>query len=100
MDLGGMRLDEATAPERGAAKLDDRALALKVRHVGQYAPHDRAKAAGLKAGDLIVSFDGIADRRTESDLLAHALQRRRPGDSVEVVALRAGERKRFKITLQ
>ena len=44
-----------------------------VEHVGQYAPHDRAKKAGFRKGDILISFDGRTDLARETDLLAYAL---------------------------
>lgn len=56
-----------------------------------------ADSAGLKAGDIIVEFDGkaVADLQTYSD----ALYARRPGDEVDVVVLRGAERLRLRVRL-
>ena len=66
-------------------------MALRVEHVGEYGEHAVAKRAGFRKGDIVVSFDGQAGRMTESDLLAYAVQRKRPGDEVAVTVLRDGE---------
>src|SRR5687768_11757155 len=57
-------------------------------------PADRA---GLKAGDIIVEFDGKAVK----DLYGYtdALQARKPGDTVQIVVLRDGERVALTATL-
>ena len=57
-------------------------------------PADRA---GLKAGDIIVEFDG----KTVKDLYGYtdALQARKPGDTVQIVVLRDGERVALSATL-
>jgi aminopeptidase YwaD len=56
-----------------------------------------ADSGGLKAGDVIVEFGGatVTDLQTYSD----ALYARQPGDTVEVVVLRGGERIRLRVTL-
>ena len=53
--------------------------------------------AGLKAGDIIVEFDGKAVK----DLYEYtdALQARKPGDTVSIVVLREGARVRLTATL-
>ena len=53
-------------------------------------PGGPADKAGLKAGDLVVEFGG----KTIGDLYDYtdALNAYKPGDSVEVVVVRKGER--------
>ena len=53
--------------------------------------------AGLKAGDIIVEFDG----KTVKDLYEYtaALQARKPGDTVKIVVLREGARVEMTATL-
>ena len=76
MGLGGMRLDDLTDEQRKASSLSDKTLALKVRHVGEYGEHAVAKRAGLRKGDILVSFDGQTGRMSESELLAYAMQKK------------------------
>lgn len=68
---------------------------LRVAHVGQYAPHDVARRAGFRKGDVLESVDGRADLRRETDLLFFALteppptagrtfRMRRGGETVEL----------------
>jgi hypothetical protein len=56
-----------------------------------------ADSAGLKAGDIVVEFDGkaVTDLQTYSD----ALYARRPGDEVDVVVVRGSERLRLRVRL-
>jgi S1-C subfamily serine protease len=56
-----------------------------------------ADKAGLKAGDIIVEFAG----KPVNDLYAYtdALYAQQPGDTVDVVVLRSGERVTVKVTL-
>lgn len=88
--LGGLMLEDPAGPGAGA-------MALKVKHVGQYGPHATAKAAGFQVGDVLVSYDGKADFRRETDLLAYGVTARKPGDKVPVTVLRGG--KKVELTL-
>jgi hypothetical protein len=56
-----------------------------------------ADSAGLKAGDIVVEFDGkaVTDLQSYSD----ALYARRPGDEIDVVVLRGTERLRLRVRL-
>ena len=74
-------------------------MALLVKHVGQYPPHDIAHRAGVRKGDILTSFDGRTDLKREADLLAYAVDKARQGKSVEVRVLRDGKPMTFKMTL-
>jgi len=100
MGLGGMRLDELNDSERRAAGLPADAMALRVRHRGEYGEHAVAKRAGVEKGDVLISFDGRTEPMTESALLAYTVQQKRPGDLVEVVVLRQGKKLNLKYALQ
>jgi S1-C subfamily serine protease len=56
-----------------------------------------ADSAGLKAGDIVVEFGGkpVTDLQTYSD----ALYGFKPGDEVEIVVLRNGQRLAVKVRL-
>ena len=99
MGLGGMKLADLEE-RRVAAKLPMDSMALRVEHVGEYGEHAAAKRAGFKKGDIIVAFDGLAGRMSESELIAYSVQRKRPGDEVAVTVLRDGERTVLKFALQ
>ena len=100
MGLGGLKLAELDGRAAGEAKLPGDAMALRVEHVGEYGEHAVAKRAGFRKGDILVSFDGLTGTMSESELLAHALQSKRPGDEVAVTVLRDGEERRLKFALQ
>ncbi len=100
MAFGGMRLDEIRDDDRVAAKLERDELALRVRHVGQFGNHAIARNAGFQKDDIVIAFDGLSRRMSESELLAYALQKKRPGDEVEVIVLRDGARKTLTLPLQ
>jgi S1-C subfamily serine protease len=56
-----------------------------------------AEEGGLRAGDVVVEFDG----REVTDIYAYtyALQDKKPGDEVEIVVERDGERVTLNVTL-
>jgi S1-C subfamily serine protease len=67
-------------------------MALRVKHVGQYSPHDVAKQAGFRNGDIIVAFDGRTDLLRETELLVYALNSRGEKSPVHVEILRGDQR--------
>ncbi len=99
MGFGGMRLDDLTDADRKAAGIGHDGMALKARHVGEYGEHALAKKAGLKKGDVILSFGGKSGRMSESDLLVYSVRNLAPGSTVEVKALRDGKPMTFQVTL-
>ena len=100
MGLGGLWLEELTLENRAKAKLAEDVLALRVKHMGEFGEHAVAKRAGFQVGDILVSFDGLSGRMSESALLAYTLQRKRPGDEVVVTVLRKSDEKTLRFALQ
>ena len=100
MTTGGMVLESLSADDRQAAGLADSDGGVRVKFVGQNGPHSAAKNAGVKAGDVILSFDGHTDFRRETDLIAYALQHRSIGDNVPMTILRGKEKIEVKIPMQ
>jgi hypothetical protein len=92
MALGGLRLADMLKAERRALGIDPGKLALRVTHAGEFGEHAVAKDAGVRRGDVIVAVDGKDDPLTESDLIAHALRARRPGETLALTYLRDGRR--------
>lgn len=90
MVTGGMLL-EAVEGERPAGVAKD-GMALVAKHVGEYGAHAAAKNAGFRKDDVIVSFDGKTDLLRETDLFAHALRAKKPGDKVAVTLVRDGKK--------
>jgi hypothetical protein len=90
MATGGMLLGPLPAADRARLGIAESSMALLANHVGQYGPHAAAQNAGFRKGDILVSFDGRTDLMRESDLIAHGLSTRRPGDKVNVTILRDG----------
>lgn len=98
--LGGLKLTELSGEQRDEAAPSREGMALRVEYVGEYGEHAVAKRAGFHKGDILVSFDGVSGKLSESDLLAYTLQRKRPGDEVAVIVLRNGRRETLKFVLQ
>jgi hypothetical protein len=92
MATGGLLLESLPEAERRKARLAKGSMALVVRHVGQYGPHAAARDAGFREGDILLSFDGRRDLARETDLLAYALQAKRPGEHARVTVLREGKK--------
>lgn len=98
--LGGMVLEPATPEQRAGLKLPADTLAMRVKHVGQYGDHARAKQAGLLKDDVVIEFDGDGSPRSESEIIATTINGKRPGDKISVVALRNGKRMSFQVPVQ
>ena len=89
-DRGGK--PDAREPPRctlGAKVTDDQ----KLTHVFRDGPAGRA---GLSAGDILVALDGI---KSSADVVAAALGRHQPGDTIEVHAFRRDELQIYSVTL-
>ena len=66
-------------------------MALVVEHVGAFAPHDRAKKAGVQKGDVLIEYDGRLDFLRESDLLAYSVNQVEVGRVVKLRMRRGAE---------
>lgn len=101
MATGGMMLEAMGPQERKKARLGEKEMALRVtRQGGGDGPHGAAHRAGFRQADVLVSFDGRTDLLRETDLIAHALRSRRPGDKVPVSVLRAGKQLDLTLPMQ
>ncbi len=100
MATGGLVLEDLPAKERQKAGLAATGMALRVQHVGQYGPHAAAQKAGFRMGDLVVAFDNRTDFPRETDLLAYAVNHRKPGDRVAVTVLRDGKQINLMLPMQ
>lgn len=89
--LGGLYLRPLTAEERAERGVKDEPMALRVHHVGAFAPHDGAKRAGFLKDDIIVEFAGRRDLLRETDLLAYTLNQVPPGSAIPVKVVRGGK---------
>ncbi len=100
MATGGFFSEAMTPEDRKTAGAPQTGMALKIKHVGQYAPHDAAKQAGLVNGDVVVGFDGQTDLVRESDLLAYGVTKHFPGDKIPVKILRNGKPMELTVTIR
>jgi serine protease Do len=92
MGAGGLVLENLPLEDRKDAGLSETEMALRVRYVGEFGPHATAMKAGFQKGDILVSFDGRSEFQRETDLLAYAVTKRKPGDRVAVTVLRYGSK--------
>lgn len=88
---GGLKLETLPAAEKQALGIDANAMALLVKHVGQFGEHAVAKKAGFLNGDVIVAVNGRTDIPTETALFAHALASK-PGTPLQFAVIRNGRR--------
>jgi hypothetical protein len=100
MVFGGLVLEEADDAGRKAAGIKADAMALRVKHVGQYGDHAVAKAAGFRKDDLVTAIDGKSARRSESDVITELVTRTKPGDTVTFDVLRDGKTTKLAIKTQ
>lgn len=97
--LGGMLAVDLPEEDRTKWKLPAEKMALLINHVGLFAPHDIANKAGVKKGDILVGFDDRTDFKRETDLIAHVLLKKNPGDTLKLDLLRDGKPLTLKLTL-
>jgi serine protease Do len=96
--LGGLALKEADDNERSQAGIAKDHMALTVQHVGAFAPHDRAKKAGMLKGDIIIEYDGRRDLLRDSDLLVYSTNEVPPGKQVKLRFVRDGKEREATIS--
>lgn len=100
MALGGLLLEDLPDDQRTARGLATDALALRVKHAGEYGQHAAAKRAGFQKDDVIVELDGARTRTTESEVIGRLLRTHRAGETVPAVVLRGTERKPLSLPMQ
>jgi hypothetical protein len=100
MAMGGLVLEDLPDAEREPRKLGANAMALRVKGVGQYGTHAAGKNAGFQKEDVIVEFDGHSERQSEGELIGHALQSKRAGETVKVGVLRGIDRLELSLPMQ
>ena len=100
MGTGGLKLDALSGERRRELDIAEDKMALLVMHVGQYGPHAAAKRAGFQKGDIIVGFDGRDDLLRDGDLLAYAVNNRKPGERVKVDILRGNRAMQLTLPMQ
>ncbi len=99
MATGGMVLVPLSQAEKQQMGIHS-GMALRVQHVGLYGDHATAHRAGVKKGDVLISFDGRQDLATESSVIRHAIKAKRPGDAIALRLLRGDQPRQVVIRLQ
>ena len=100
MGLGGMRLVDLSEGERKALGIAEGKLGLRAKNVGKYGNHAVARKAGMRIGDVIISFAGLEEAMSEGVLLRKVLGKHKRGEKVSLTYLRDGKEKKTKIRLQ
>lgn len=100
MALGGLVLERLPEEERQRRDLAADAMALRIKHVGQYGDHAVAKRNGFRKDDVIVTFAGRDDLSTETEVIAHAMKSTKPSERVKVGVLRGDRRMELTLPVQ
>ena len=100
MVLGGILLESMSAEEMKAEGLKEDAMALRVKHVGQFGPHATAHKAGVLKGDILIEFDGKTDLLRESDVFFYAVDSKKTGDMISLKLKRNKNILQIKIPIQ
>jgi S1-C subfamily serine protease len=100
MATGGLVLQDVNNKEREKLGLGAEGMALRITHVGQFGEHAAGRNAGFQKNDVVVSFDGKAERLTEAAVLAYAVESRRRGDRIDVTVLRGDKKVTLKLPQQ
>ncbi len=100
MVTGGIKLQELSDEERRELGIQAGKMALRAEHVGKYNKHGVAKRAGVKKGDVMVSFNGRSDIMTPGQLLAYGASETKPGQKVPVTFRRGEETIEVKLMMQ
>lgn len=91
MASGGLVLETLPDDRKRELKLPAKAMALRVKYVGQYGEHVAGKQAGFQVGDILVEFDKQRYLNTEQALLTYVVTSKKPGDRVAVQVLRGNQ---------
>lgn len=100
MVTGGMVLEPASEVDGRENGLSAQQAGLLVKRAGKYGPHAAARRAGFKEGDVILSYDGRSDFRSEQALLHYAATFLSPGKTVPVKVRRGGREFALQLPIQ
>ena len=100
MATGGLTLEPLDTDGKVKLGIPEGQMALLVTHVGQYGNHARAKRAGIRKNDVIISFGGRKDLVNETLVTEFAIQVKKPGDRVTIEYLRNGKMQSANLKLQ
>lgn len=99
LGAGGLVVEDLPDDDRRRRGIDLDALALRVKHVGQYGHHAAAKRAGFQKDDIITSIGDVTERRSEGQVLAYTLTHR-AGETLPATVLRGDKKVELKMPIQ
>lgn len=88
---GGMYLETLADSKRKQLKIADGKMALNVRNLGKYGKHAVAMRAGIRKGDVLISFDGRTDLMSETEVIAYGMQNTKKNQMVTLKLIRNGK---------
>jgi membrane-associated protease RseP (regulator of RpoE activity) len=91
--VAGMKCDALGPEEKKRLGLAEGGLALRIADLTPEMVKDRnpsARKIGLQKGDVIVEVDGAKSSMTETEFLVYLVQKKKPGQKVELTYLRGG----------
>jgi serine protease Do len=99
--MGTEPLEVLPADERTKLGVADGAMALRIKGFPPAFVKDKNPdaPAKLQKGDVIVEADGRKDFLNESAFLAYLMQKKTPGQSVELSVLRGGKSEKISLTI-
>jgi serine protease Do len=99
--MGTQPLEILTSDERTRLGLDQGQMALRIKGLPPAYVKDRnpEAEAKLQKGDVIVEADGSRDFPNESALLAYLMQKKAPGQAIELSVLRGGKMEKISLTI-
>ncbi len=100
MVTAGLVFESLSDEQRKEQSLDSQAVGLRIKHVGQFGAHAAGKRAGFKVDDVVTKIDGIEKPTSESELIAHLLRTKRPGDAISVSLVRDGKPIKLELPIQ
>jgi hypothetical protein len=100
MVAGGMLLETMPQDERTPAGLPATGMSLRVKYLGEHGPHGAAKAAGFRAGDIVLAVGEHHDFGRETDWIAGLLREYKVGDKLAVTVWRDGKKMVLQLPMQ
>lgn len=97
---GGMVMESLDSEAKATKQIASDSMALLVKRMGKYGAHGMAKRTGFRENDVITSFDGRTDLKTEQDLLTYVVTSKQAGDKVDVQLKRKGRNMTLKLPIQ
>jgi serine protease Do len=99
--FGVAEVETLSGKEKTSLELGHDQMALRVKKLSPSwgGINNDVQKAGLKPGDVIVQVDEKTDLKDHSELLAYLVQRKKFGETLTLILLREGQRKRIQVPL-